>query len=105
MFSKFAIFAAASMAVFVAAGDINASCNTGDVQCCNTSYAAGTSEANFLGSLVNVVAGAITGQVGINCSPLSVIAAGGNVCSTQPVCCTSNHYNGLINLGCTPVNL
>ncbi|KAH9475272.1 Fruiting body protein SC1 [Psilocybe cubensis] len=104
MFAKIAVLFTASMAVLVAAGDINDSCNTGAVQCCNTSYAAGTKEANLLASLVGVVAGAITGQVGVNCTPVSVLAIAGNSCSTQPVCCTSNHFNGLVNVGCNPVN-
>ncbi|PPQ77811.1 hypothetical protein CVT25_015305 [Psilocybe cyanescens] len=105
MFSKVALFTAASMAVFVAAGTTQNSCNTGDIQCCNQMYSAQSAQGNWLATLVGVVVGPLTGQIGANCSPISAIGAGGNSCTEQPVCCTSNHYNGLVNVGCTPVNV
>ncbi|KAH9475250.1 Fruiting body protein SC1 [Psilocybe cubensis] len=111
MFSKVAILAAASMAVFVAAaptgssGDIQDSCNTGAVQCCNQSFSSDSSEANLLRTLLGVVLGPVTGQIGLQCTPLSVLAVSGNSCSSQPVCCTDNTFNGLINVGCTPINV
>ena len=34
----------------------------------------------------------VTGQLGLGCSPLSVVGAGGgNACSAQPVCCQNNN--------------
>ncbi|PPQ77840.1 hypothetical protein CVT25_015334 [Psilocybe cyanescens] len=104
MFSKLALVAVASMAVFAAAGTTQDSCNTGAIQCCNQLYKSGTAQANLLTSVLGVVAGPVTGLVGANCSPIDVIATGGNSCTQQPVCCTSNHFNGLVNVGCSPVN-
>ncbi|PPQ77825.1 hypothetical protein CVT25_015319 [Psilocybe cyanescens] len=112
MFSKIALFAAASMALLVAAaptpggsGDMSNSCNTGPVQCCNQMFDSNTEQANFLLALVGAVVGPITGQIGANCSPISAIGIAGNSCTQQPVCCANNDFNGLVNIGCTPINV
>ncbi|KAF8531233.1 fungal hydrophobin-domain-containing protein [Gautieria morchelliformis] len=75
-------------------------CNTGGAQCCNSVGAAN--------SLPGV--GAILGLLGIVIQDLSVVVglgcaniAGGS-CNQQPVCCTDNHFNGLINIGCSPIS-
>jgi hypothetical protein len=109
MFSKLAILAAASMAVFVAAapqGGINNSCNTGPVQCCNQMMKSDSAQATFLTSLLGISLEGITGQVGAQCSPITAIGLGsGSSCSSQPVCCSNNSFNGLVAVGCSPVNL
>ncbi|KAF4622374.1 hypothetical protein D9613_009285 [Agrocybe pediades] len=110
MFSKVAVLFAASMAVFVAAapapGGIENSCNSGPVQCCNSLMDSDSSQANVLLSLLNVVVGPITGQIGASCSPITAIGLGsGASCSSQPVCCSNNSFNGLIAIGCSPINL
>ncbi|KAF8980782.1 fungal hydrophobin-domain-containing protein [Cyathus striatus] len=83
-------------------------CNTGDLQCCKSRQSVQSSSnpsvASLLGLLGAVVQGAAV-QVGLTCSPISVIGVGGNSCTAQPVCCTGNNFNGLVALGCTPVNL
>ncbi|KAF9219782.1 hypothetical protein BS17DRAFT_716701, partial [Gyrodon lividus] len=39
------------------------------------------------------VVGEITGQVGVQYSPISVVGLGpGEICTQQPVCCTGNNY-------------
>ncbi|GAB88060.1 hypothetical protein GORBP_124_00010, partial [Gordonia rubripertincta NBRC 101908] len=43
--------------------------------------------------------------IGLTCDPISVIGIGGNSCTAQPVCCENNNFNGVVALGCTPVNL
>ncbi|KAF9444941.1 hypothetical protein P691DRAFT_676669, partial [Macrolepiota fuliginosa MF-IS2] len=58
-----------------------------------------------LATLLGIVLGPITGQVGLTCSPLSIVGVSGNSCSAQPVCCTGNNVNGPIVAGCSPVNL
>ncbi|KAJ3517683.1 hypothetical protein NLJ89_g359 [Agrocybe chaxingu] len=109
MFSKLALFTAAAMAVFVAAapaGGIENSCNTGPVQCCNSVYEKESKEANILAALVGVVVGPITGLVGAQCSPITAIGLGsGASCTSQPVCCSNNKFNGLVALGCSPINI
>ena len=35
----------------------------------------------------------VTGQLGLNCSPITVIGVGADsTCSQQPVCCQNNNY-------------
>ncbi|TFK75523.1 fungal hydrophobin [Pluteus cervinus] len=79
-------------------------CNTGSVQCCNEVQRADSSGMSGLLGLLGVV---ISGGslVGTNCSPISAIGLGGNSCNSQPVCCSNNNFNGLVALGCSPVNL
>ncbi|KAF9558360.1 fungal hydrophobin [Agrocybe pediades] len=80
-------------------------CNTGSIQCCNSVQSASSSSVAGLLGLLGVVVGSVTGLVGVTCSPISVIGIAGNSCSAQPVCCTNNSFNGIIALGCTPINL
>ncbi|KAH8823189.1 hydrophobin-251 [Flagelloscypha sp. PMI_526] len=80
-------------------------CNTGPVQCCNSMSKAGDdSTTKILHSLsVKDVAKDVT--VGLTCSPVNVIAIGGNSCNSQPVCCENNNFNGVVAIGCTPINI
>ncbi|KAF9442358.1 fungal hydrophobin [Macrolepiota fuliginosa MF-IS2] len=80
-------------------------CNTGSIQCCNSVQSSDSSVVSLLAGLLGIVLGPITGQVGVTCSPITVIGAGGNSCSAQPVCCTGNSFSGLLVLGCSPINL
>ncbi|KDR76925.1 hypothetical protein GALMADRAFT_419471 [Galerina marginata CBS 339.88] len=80
-------------------------CNTGDLQCCNTVQSASSPAGATLLGLVGVVVGSVTGLVGGTCTPITAIGVGGNSCSAQPVCCTNNSFNGLVAIGCTPVNI
>ncbi|KIJ28120.1 hypothetical protein M422DRAFT_235749 [Sphaerobolus stellatus SS14] len=81
-------------------------CNTGSISCCNTVQSASSSAVSSLLGLLGIVLGDITGQVGLGCTPITVIGVGqGANCAQQPVCCTGNTFNGLINLGCSPISL
>ncbi|KAF8992599.1 fungal hydrophobin-domain-containing protein [Cyathus striatus] len=101
MFSKVA-FVLSALVLAVSAND---QCNTGDLYCCNSVQAANSpSAASVLHSVGAVVQG-ITAQVGLTCSPLSVLGLGANSCTQQPTCCTGNNFNGLVVIGCTPINL
>ncbi|PPR05230.1 hypothetical protein CVT24_010336 [Panaeolus cyanescens] len=80
-------------------------CNTGTLQCCNSTQAANSSAVAGLLGLLGVVVGSVTGLVGLTCSPIDVLGISGNSCTAQPVCCTNNSFNGIIALGCTPINL
>ncbi|KIJ48500.1 hypothetical protein M422DRAFT_247848 [Sphaerobolus stellatus SS14] len=81
-------------------------CNTGDAQCCNSvTSASDPSTADLLGLLGIVVQG-VGVLVGTTCSPITVVGVGGGAnCAQQPVCCTNNNFNGVVNVGCTPISL
>ncbi|KAJ3521001.1 hypothetical protein NMY22_g4154 [Coprinellus aureogranulatus] len=111
MFARvFALAAAASLFTFAAAApgaQAAAQCNTGTIQCCNSAQDVKTlsHEHSLAYQLIGIDVGSITGMIGANCSPLSVIGLAGNSCSSQPVCCSDNKFNGLIAVGCTPINI
>ncbi|KAF5379143.1 hypothetical protein D9615_005969 [Tricholomella constricta] len=101
-FFLFCCFALCASAVAVPRGD---QCSSGPVQCCNSVQEADSAPVNALTGLLGIVLGPLTGQVGLGCSPLSIIGVAGNSCTQQTVCCTGNTFNGLIAVGCTPINL
>ncbi|KAG1745031.1 hydrophobin 2 [Suillus paluster] len=83
-----------------------ADCNTGSVSCCQSTYSSDSATVGTLTSLLGIVLGPVEGSVGLGCSPISVIGAGsGATCNQEPVCCSGNTYNGLINIGCSPINI
>lgn len=109
MFSK-VLLVAATLVTFVAAtpvpGGVDNSCNTGTLQCCNQTFSSTSGTATLLAALLNLNLSQLTGQIGLSCTPISVIGLGqGASCTQQPVCCSGNTYNGLINVGCSPINL
>ncbi|TFK37481.1 hydrophobin-319 [Crucibulum laeve] len=109
MFSKVALLATASLAVFAVAsptaGSGSNQCSTGSVQCCNSVQDAKSAQAaSAIAGLVGVITGPITGQVGLECNPISVIGAGANSCKAQTACCTGNNFNGLVVVGCSPIS-
>ncbi|PBK86717.1 hypothetical protein ARMGADRAFT_939952, partial [Armillaria gallica] len=55
--------------------------------------------------LLGVAVGQLTGNVGVSCTPITVVGLGGTQCSDQVVCCDDNNFNGLVSLGCTPLNI
>nr|ABA46363.1 hydrophobin 1 [Heterobasidion annosum] len=81
-------------------------CNTGDAQCCNSVQSATAPAVTSLLGLLGIVLEDINVLVGLSCDPISVIGVGGGAnCVQQPVCCENNNFNGLINIGCTPINI
>ncbi|RXW20589.1 hypothetical protein EST38_g5267 [Candolleomyces aberdarensis] len=107
----FSVIAVSSLFLAAAAapsGSNTSQCNSGYVACCNTVQEAksvNNSVSKAL-ALVKVDVGSLTGYVASNCSPINVLAVGsGASCSSQQVCCQNNYYNGLINVGCSPINV
>ncbi|KIJ29213.1 hypothetical protein M422DRAFT_188764 [Sphaerobolus stellatus SS14] len=81
-------------------------CNTGSISCCNTVQSASSDPISSLLGLLGIVLGDVTALVGLGCTPITAIGLGqGANCAQQPVCCTGNEFNGLINVGCTPISL
>ncbi|KAF9445279.1 hydrophobin-251, partial [Macrolepiota fuliginosa MF-IS2] len=107
MHAKF--FAISALIAVVAAGAPDAmpasNCNVKDLQCCNSVQKADSSSIAGTLGLLGVVVGTVTGLVGATCSPITAIGVAGNSCNAQPVCCSNNNFNGVVALGCTPVNL
>ncbi|PPQ87536.1 hypothetical protein CVT25_008538 [Psilocybe cyanescens] len=81
--------------------NVSGSCNTGSIQCCNSVQKADSGLVGLLEGLLGILI-PIGTSIGQNCSPISAVGVGGNSCTQQPVCCDSNHFNGLINVGCSP---
>ncbi|KAF9450196.1 fungal hydrophobin [Macrolepiota fuliginosa MF-IS2] len=110
MFSKIALFVTSAfvLAAVAAPGgpaNVGDQCNVGQINCCNSVQESSNTGIQSLLGLLGVALGSVTGQVGLVCDPISVIGVGGNSCSAQPVCCTGNNFNGVVALGCTPINL
>ncbi|KAF8810457.1 hydrophobin [Phlegmacium glaucopus] len=80
-------------------------CNSGSLQCCNSTSTASNPVTSLLLGLLGINVGSVTGLVGLTCSPLTIIGVSGTSCNQQAVCCTNNTFNGLVALGCTPINL
>ncbi|KAI9570794.1 fungal hydrophobin [Boletus coccyginus] len=85
----------------VEARDTVSQCNTSDQYCCNSDITQTTSAVSGLLGILN----GLNLGAGITCSPIGVIQVAGNSCTQQPVCCTGNTFNGLVNVACTPINV
>ncbi|KAI6144222.1 fungal hydrophobin-domain-containing protein [Pisolithus tinctorius] len=109
MFPGLAAVITASFAVLAAATPLDvrqSQCNGGTTYCCNSVQDSSSSGVTSLLGLLGLSLGSITGQVGLNCSPITALGVGsGASCTSQAACCTGDSFNGLINVGCTPINL
>ncbi|KAG2144119.1 fungal hydrophobin-domain-containing protein [Suillus bovinus] len=86
--------------------DTSGQCNTGNIQCCQRTQTVDEYNKNATAHGAIPIDADILGHVGLYCSPISVIGAGaGATCSQEPLCCSDNQYYGLINIGCTPINI
>ncbi|KAJ2913194.1 hypothetical protein MD484_g7220, partial [Candolleomyces efflorescens] len=102
---KVAAILATLAAVVSATPTRRAECSTGPIQCCNSVQKAGAPGIASLLGLLGVVLQDVNIPVGLTCSPISIIGLPGNSCSAQTVCCENNTFNGLIAIGCTPINI
>ncbi|KIM34685.1 hypothetical protein M413DRAFT_33101 [Hebeloma cylindrosporum] len=81
-------------------------CNSGPIQCCDSIQTADSHEVIQLLALTGAITEAPDTLVGMTCSPMTTLGAGaGSTCSSQPVCCEDNSFNGVIAVGCTPINM
>ncbi|KAK0184197.1 hydrophobin-251 [Armillaria mellea] len=95
----------ASATAVVPHGDSGASCATGTTQCCDSVQSPTSSAVQTLLGALGIPIGDVTANVGVTCSPISVIGVDGTSCSNQVVCCQNNNFNGVVALGCTPINV
>ncbi|KAK7033558.1 hypothetical protein VNI00_012782 [Paramarasmius palmivorus] len=108
---QFKLISLAALATLAAAtptrrtGIAPGECNTGPIQCCQSTGTADDKTIAGLLSLVGVVVQDLNVLIGVTCSPITVIGAGGAGCSASPVCCENNSFHGLISIGCVPVNV
>ncbi|KAL5480795.1 hypothetical protein ACEPAI_9735 [Sanghuangporus weigelae] len=81
-------------------------CNTGPIQCCNSVQPATSPECMALLGLLGIALQDINNlMMGLTCRPLSGMGSGGSGCEANPVCCENNNFNGMISIGCVPVNI
>lgn len=86
-------------------GEPASDCSTGPIQCCNTvTQGSDPAAAGVLAGL-GIVLQDVNVLVGLTCTPVTVIGAGGSGCSANPVCCEDNSHGGLVSIGCVPVDL
>ncbi|KIJ25017.1 hypothetical protein M422DRAFT_274088 [Sphaerobolus stellatus SS14] len=107
MFSKTALVAFASSAILVAAlpNEPVSSCTTSPVLCCDSFVTASSASAAKILGLLGIVLQDLNITVGLTCSPITVIGAGGDSCAGSAVCCADDSHGGLIAIGCFPVDL
>ncbi|KAJ8597673.1 hydrophobin-1 precursor [Rhizopogon salebrosus TDB-379] len=74
-------------------------CSTGSIQCCSSFESSGHHDG--LDSLLALLGIHIPSGTpcGLSCSPF------GSSCHQESLCCENNNYNGLVNIGCSPINL
>ncbi|KAJ8073561.1 hypothetical protein PM082_011839 [Marasmius tenuissimus] len=104
-FKLFTLATLATLAVATPTPGEGGNCNTGPVQCCNTVTDAQDPAAAGVLALLGIVLQDLNVAVGLTCSPVTVIGAGGGGCSANPVCCSDNSHGGVISIGCVPVTL
>ncbi|KAJ3502223.1 hypothetical protein NLJ89_g8988 [Agrocybe chaxingu] len=110
MFTKLAtitlaVLAATPALVSALATTNKPSCNTDSLQCCKNVYQSNSKEAAKVLSPFNIAAGSVTGLVGADCNSIVSVLSSGTSCNQQTVCCTDNRFEGVVALGCTPINL
>ncbi|KLO14560.1 fungal hydrophobin [Schizopora paradoxa] len=107
LFNKLAALAILPLLAAATPRPQGSECKNGTLQCCQSVQSADSPAVSTLLGLLGVVLKDPTGTdaVGITCTPISVIGVAGTSCTAQPVCCSNDSFNGLIALGCTPVNV
>ncbi|PBK84085.1 hydrophobin-263 [Armillaria gallica] len=103
--STFTLLALPLLATATAIPRDSGTCASGTAQCCSSVQSATSNPIQNLLGLLGIALGSLTGDVGLTCSPITVLGLGTNQCNNQVVCCQNNTFNGLIALGCNPINI
>ncbi|KAI0760693.1 hypothetical protein C8Q74DRAFT_1372509 [Fomes fomentarius] len=96
------LLAAATPVDIKARGD--GTCNTGPVQCCNTTATAGSAAGSAILGLLGIVLQDLNLLLGLSCSPISVIGAGLAAAAVRRPCAARTTAI-LISIGCIPIQL
>ncbi|KAF9259954.1 fungal hydrophobin [Marasmius fiardii PR-910] len=116
MFAKlYAISALAAVAVAApgggypqegSSGSVN-QCNVGTAQCCQQTQTLDPSNplTATLSGLIGIALQGLNLNVGLSCSPISIIGGGNGGCNAKPVCCSNTANGGLISVGCLPIDI
>ncbi|KLO16830.1 fungal hydrophobin, partial [Schizopora paradoxa] len=80
-------------------------CNVGSLQCCDSTESSSNVVTSILLGLLGIVLEGVNVPIGVTCSPITVVGVSGTSCNASPVCCENNSFNGVVAIGCTPVNL
>ncbi|KAI0746821.1 fungal hydrophobin [Daedaleopsis nitida] len=103
MFSRLAVASLFALPLLAAAS--SGSCSTGPVQCCQSVESSNSAVVSTILKSLGVDLQGVVAQVGLQCSPISVVGAGGSTCKAQSVCCENNNVGGAVSIGCAPVSL
>ncbi|THU90445.1 fungal hydrophobin [Dendrothele bispora CBS 962.96] len=103
---QFTLLASLATLATLAAATIPASqCTTGPIECCDSVQPASSDAVSKVLATIGVVLQDVNVDVGLTCSPVSVIGVGGNSCSASPVCCEDKTFAPLAAINCVPVDL
>ncbi|KAN0094576.1 Fungal hydrophobin domain containing protein [Tylopilus felleus] len=86
-------------------GGSSSSCDTGSIQCCDSTQSSDTQIIGELFGFLGLPLPPAGTQVGFTCSPITVGGTGsGSSCTSQSVCCNGDTFNG-ISTGCSPITI
>ncbi|KAK0493639.1 hydrophobin 2 [Armillaria luteobubalina] len=113
MFARLSTFTLLALPILATATAIvprtdGAACSaTGTAQCCSSTQSPGnlSGPVQALLGLLGVALGSLTADIGLTCTPITVLGIGSTQCNNQVVCCDNNSFNGVVALGCTPINI
>ncbi|KAI0755624.1 hypothetical protein C8Q74DRAFT_1373401 [Fomes fomentarius] len=113
MFSQALTLAIAAMPLLQAAANpvdkphhnLNSTCNSGPVQCCDTSALASSKNGTDALSALDLVLDNLNVVLGLQCIPISIIGVGLSAsCNNQAMCCKDTSH-GAVAIDCIPVQI
>ncbi|KAF5377897.1 hypothetical protein D9615_006824 [Tricholomella constricta] len=103
MFARLSAALLIALPLLVAAG--GSQCSSGNQQCCDSVQSSDDANVAALLSSLSIPIQDVNVPIGINCIPVSAFGVAGTSCNTQTVCCENNNFNGVVAIGCTPINV
>ncbi|KAN0079858.1 hypothetical protein V8E55_009424 [Tylopilus felleus] len=108
MFKFARIFALLPLALLVSASHLEArdQCSTGNVNCCNSVQMYKNAQSYLTKhNIILPVDLDVGALLGIECSGITGIGVSGTSCTAQIACCNGDTFNGLVTVGCSPINV